>query len=411
MDSSPPPLAGTAGPRRTVLVDGVTVTLLGTAHVSQQSAIEVAAEIDGGGYDVVAIELDPGRHAALIDRDSFARLDLYQAWRAGRLGMVAVSLALGAFQQRLADQLGIEPGAEMRAAIERSGVHRLPLWLIDRDLGVTLRRVIAGVPWWQRPTLLLGLVGSVLDRRPVDPAEIERLKEGDVLSATFTEFAQGERRIYGPLIDERDHYMAGRIRQEIARARRAGRAAQRVLVVIGAGHLSGLATALEATDPGEAAIAESLLALNRVPQRGAWGRILPWGIAALVIAGFAVGFSREPDLGFRLLLDWTLINGGLAGLGAAIALAHPLTVVASALAAPLTSLNPLIGVGFVAAGIELSLRRPRVGDLEALRRDVTKPRGWWSNRAARSLLVFAFTTLGSAIGTWVAGFRIAERLW
>jgi pheromone shutdown protein TraB len=105
-----------------------------------------------------------------------------------------------------------------------------------------------------------------------------------------------------------------------------------------------------------------------------------------------------------------VINGGLAGLGAAIALGHPLTVLATALAAPFTSLNPMIGAGFVAAGVELSLRRPRVGDLVALRRDVTRPSGWWSNRAARSLLVFVLATAGSAIGTYVAGFRIIDRL-
>ena len=215
--TAPPPVAG---PRRTLDVDGVQLTLLGTAHVSRRSAEEVAEAIDGGGFDAVAIELDPARHAALADRESFAKLDLWQAWKAGKLGMVAVSLALGAFQQRLADQLGIEPGAEMRQAIERSAAHGLPLWLIDRDLGVTLRRVVANVPWWQRATLLAGVLGSVVSRQPIEEAEIERLKEGDVLASTFAEFAEDERRVYEPLIAERDRFMAARLRQEPIRAPR-----------------------------------------------------------------------------------------------------------------------------------------------------------------------------------------------
>jgi pheromone shutdown-related protein TraB len=404
------PPARVAGPRRLIDVGGHRVTLLGTAHVSQASAEEVAEAIDSGEFDVVAIELDPARHAAMSDRDNFARLDLWQAWKGKKLGMVAISLALGAFQQRLADQLGIEPGAEMRAAIERAKAHKLPLWLIDRDIGVTLRRVIANVPWWQRATLLMGVLGSVVNRQPVEAADIERLKEGDVLSATFAEFAEDEGRIFEPLISERDRFMAGRLRQELRRRARTREGGQAVLAVVGAGHLAGIAAALEAPDPGEAATAEGLLSLQRTPSPSPLTKLLPWLVVALVIAGFAIGFSREQELGWRLLLEWTLINGGLAGLGAAIALAHPLTILATALAAPFTSLNPMVGAGFVAAGVEMALRRPRVGDVAALRRDVTEPRGWWRNRAARALLVFLFATLGSAAGTYIAGFRILDRL-
>jgi len=405
--TAPPPVEG---PRRTLDVDGVRLTLLGTAHVSRRSAEEVAEAIDAGDFDAVAIELDPARHAALTDRESFARLDLWQAWKAGKLGMVAVSLALGAFQQRLADQLGIEPGAEMRRAIERAGAHGLPLWLVDRDLGVTLRRVVANVPWWQRATLLAGVLGSVVSRQPIEEAEIERLKEGDVLASTFAEFAEDERRVYEPLIAERDRFMAARLRQEIGRARRRQQAPESVLAVVGAGHLAGIARELEAPDPGEAATAEELLRLQRTPPKGVAGRILPWLLVALIVTGFAIGFGREQELGVRLLLEWTLINGGLAGLGAAVALGHPLTILATMVAAPFTSLNPMIGAGFVAAGVELALRRPRVGDLADLRHAVTSARGWWSNRAARALLVFVLATAGSVAGTYLAGFRIVERL-
>lgn len=398
------------GPRRVLDVGGTRVTLLGTAHVSRRSAEEVREAIERDAPDAVAIELDPGRYAALTDARSFARLDLFEAWRAQKLGMVAVSLALGAFQQRLADQFGIEPGAEMRAAIDAARARGARLWLVDRDLGTTLRRVVANVPWWQRATLLAGVLGSVLNRQPISEAEIERLKEGDVLASTFAEFAEDEARVFEPLIAERDRFMALRLRQELAAAAAAGRAPASVLVVIGAGHLAGLATALEQPDPGAEATRSGLAALSATPPPGRLQRLLPWLLVALVLVGFAIGFAREPDLGWRLLLDWTVINGGLAGIGAALALGHPLTVLATALAAPLTSLNPFVGAGFVAAGVELALRRPRVGDLAGLRRDVTRLRGWWSNRAARTLLVFVLATLGSVIGTYVAGFRIAGRL-
>jgi pheromone shutdown protein TraB len=128
------------------------------------------------------------------------------------------------------------------------------------------------------------------------------------------------------------------------------------------------------------------------------------------MAGFALGFSRSPALGMSLVLDWVLINGGLAALGAAIAGGHPVTVLTAFLAAPLTSLNPTVGAGMVTAAVEVYLRKPQVGDFSRLRSDATTLGGWWHNRVTRTLLVFVLSTLGSAIGTYVAGFRIFERL-
>ncbi len=390
-------------PTRIVELGGARYTILGTAHVSKASADEVARLLDTGEFDAVAIELDPNRHAALTDPDRWAKLDLFKVLREGKAGTVAASLALGAFQQRLADQFGVEPGAEMRAAIRAAKEADLPVLLIDRDIGVTLRRVYRSVPWWQRMTLFAGLLASVVSSEKISEEDIEKLKEGDVLEATFTEFAENEGALYTPLIAERDEYMALRLREEGAKKRY-----DNVLVVIGAGHLKGLVEHLEA--PQTDALREARAALEVVPPPNPLWRALPWLLVALVITGFVIGFSRNPELGWALLGDWALINGGLAALGAAIATAHPLTILASFAAAPVTSLNPLVGAGFVAAGVELWVRKPKVGDFSSLRQDVTHWRGWWRNRVARTLLVFFLVSLGSAAGTYLAGFRIVGRL-
>ncbi len=390
-------------PRTEVRVGDVRFTLLGTAHVSRTSARTVARLVAHGGFDAVAIELDEGRFAALTDADRWAKMDLFRVFREGKAGMVAANLALGAFQQRLAGQLGIEPGAEMKAAIDAARTAGVPLLLVDRDIGVTLRRVYANVPWWQRLTILSGLLASVVSREEISEEEIERLKDGDMLEATFNEFAERSERLYTPLIAERDAYMAARLRQEAARA--PGRF-RNALVVLGAGHLKGVRSGLADEDDADARVR----ALAATPKPRPWGKIVSWAIVALIVAGFALGFARSPDLGLSLLGDWFLINGVLAGLGAALALAHPLTVLVTAVAAPLTSLNPLIGAGFVAAGVELWLRKPQVGDFAALRTDVTTARGWWRNRVARTLLVFLLATVGSALGTYLAGFRIFGKL-
>jgi len=400
---TPPQDETTSGPRQELVVGETRYTLLGTAHVSAESAADVRALIRSGEFDAVAIELCDSRHHSLMNPDALGEQDLFQIFRQGKAGMVAASLALGAFQQRVAEQSGIEPGAEMRAALEESRDADLPLLLIDRDVGITLKRIYHNVPWWQRFSLFSGLLGSVLSRQQVSAEEIERLKEGDVLESTFSEFAAESASLYEPLISERDRYMVLRLAEDAAPGRY-----RSVLVVVGAGHMKGMAEHLEQPLP-EAPHPERE-ALEATPPPSKVWKALPWAITALVLTGFAIGFSRNTELGWQLVVEWFLINGVLSGAATLVALAHPLTVAATFVAAPLTSLNPTVGAGFVAAGVELWLRKPKVRDFSTLRHDVTELKGWWRNRVSRTLLVFLTATLGSAAGTWIAGFRIAGKL-
>ncbi|WP_235017406.1 TraB/GumN family protein [Nitrincola tapanii] len=393
----------TTGPRLELQKYDTLYTLLGTAHVSKASADEVRELIRSGEFDAVAIELCPGRLQSLQDPDALARLDLFQVIRQGKAGMVAANLALGAFQQRVAEESGIAPGAEMQAAIEEAQAAQLPLLVIDRDIGTTLKRVYRSVPWWQRMNLISGLIGSLVTQEKVSAQEIERLKQGDVLESTFAEFAESSEHLYQALITERDHYMALRLAQENGDSRY-----KRVLVVIGAGHLKGISDNLHGHIPENPQ--PQLDILNQVPQGSRWLKALPWIIMLLVLTGFAIGFSRNTDLGWQLVLDWILINGGLAALGTLIATAHPVTIAGTFIAAPFTSLNPTIGAGMVAAAIEIAMRKPTVGDFAHLRKDVTALKGWWRNRVSRTLLVFILATLGSAIGTYVGGFHIFGQL-
>jgi pheromone shutdown-related protein TraB len=391
-------------PLVTVQTAGAELTLLGTAHVSRSSADKVREllETDGGGFDAVAVELCPSRYNAIVNPDSLSRMDLFAVIRENRVYMAAASLALSAYQQRLAEQFGIEPGAEQRMAIQQAQAHGLPVLLIDRELGITLRRASRNLGWWKRLNLFSGLLAGVLSREQVSEEEIERLKQGDVLETTFAEFAQDRRDLFVPLIEERDRYMAARLQQEVKQ-----QGLTRVLAVVGAGHLKGLA---EQVVQERARPEDELSALEQVPPPSRLWRLLPWIIVAVILAVFAYGFTKSPALGWNLVLDWVLINGSLSALGTLLAGAHPLTVLGAFCAAPLTSLNPTIGAGMVAGAIELSVRRPSVGDFASLRDDIVGLRGWWHNRVSRVLLVFMFSTIGSAVGTHAAGFRIVGRL-
>ncbi len=244
-----------------------------------------------------------------------------------------------------------------------------------------------------------------MSRQKISEDEIERLKEGDILESTFTQFAEQARALYVPLIEERDRYMAARIREEIARGDH-----RHILAVVGAGHLKGMERCLREDPASQPPPGEIIAELDQVPRPSRWPRLIPWLIVALILAGFALGFRHSSELGWQLVGDWVIINGALCALGTLLALGHPLTVAGAFVAAPITSLNPTIGAGMVTAAMETYLRRPSVGDFSRLRNDTTHLKGWWRNRVARILLVFLFSSLGSAAGTYLAGFRIFDRL-
>ncbi len=391
-------------PIKTVHWGGTAITILGTAHVSKASADMVKTLLDTGEYDAVAIELCPSRHNAMVNPDALAKMDLFEIIKQGKAAMVAANLALGAYQQRMAEQLGIEPGAEMRAALNTASEHHIPVLLIDREISITLKRIYRNVSWWKRLNLFSGLIASLLTRQQVSEEEIERLKEGDLLESAFTQFAEQAEELYEPLINERDHYMAARIEQEVVKSQ-----PKHILAVVGAGHMRGMLKYIETIDKGSNPEA-TIDRLDTMPRPSLIPKLIPWIIVSLVVIGFAIGFSRNSDLGWNLVINWVVINGSLAAFGALLAAAHPLTILAAFIAAPITSLNPTIGAGMVTAAIEIYFRRPKVEDFSHLRKDTSSIKGWWRNQVSRTLLVFIFSTLGSGVGTYLAGAMILEQL-
>ena len=384
-----------------VTIGSVDYALLGTAHVSRTSAEAVRRLLESGHYDAVAIELCQSRYQALTDRESWRKLNLFAILREGKAGMMMASLALSAYQRRIAEQFGIEPGAEMKAAIEAADQAGLPLQLIDREIGITLRRASRRLSLWKRWVMVNGLILSLFSREEISEEDVERLKEGDLLTETFSEFSEASPELYEALIAERDHFMAARLREE-----NAAHPGRKVLAVLGAGHLAGTATALKSDDHPEATVAK----LNEMPPPSRVLKAIPWIILVAVLSGFAIGFHRSPELGWTLVATWVLINGTLSALGALLARTHPLTVITALFAAPLTSLNPTIGAGMVTGAVEAWLKKPRVADFETLRDDVTRLSGWYRNRVSHVFVVFFLSNLGSAAGTWIAGFRMVQQL-
>ncbi len=398
--AAPDPLDGQ--PIERVTRDNVEYVLLGTAHVSRVSADAVRAALEREAFDAVAIELCEPRYRAMRDPDAFRNLDLFQIIRQGKAGLIAANLALSAFQRRLAEQFGIEPGAEMKAAIAGAEAHDIPVWLIDREVGVTLKRAYRSVGFLDRISIIGGLGASLLTRDDVSEDEVEKLKQGDLLGTMFSEFARESPPLYEALIAERDRYMTARLRKESA-----DRPVRRVLVVIGAGHLAGITKELGAQQDLPAPLCAEL---SLVPPAAKWPKWLAIGVLVAIAVAIGIAFSRNAGLGAHALRDWVLFTGGCAALGALAGGGHPLSIFGAFVAAPLKPFRPGIPSGAVSAGIEIWLHRPRVADFDSLRDDVVHWTGWWKNRVSRTLLVFLLTNLGTMVGEYLAGFHIIKSL-
>ncbi|GAB6064564.1 TraB/GumN family protein [Deferrisoma palaeochoriense] len=368
---------------------GREIALLGTAHVSRRSVEAVERALEEVRPDRVCVELDPDRLRALRDPDRWRRLDLVKALRTGQGPMLLANLALAAFQRRMGLATEVRPGEELLAAVTGAEARGIPVELVDRPIRLTLLRAWRNTGVWRRFRLAGALLAGAFADEEVGEEDLARLRQADTLSALLEEMSSAAPEAKAVLVDERDRYMAAKILAS---------GGTRVLAVVGAAHVPGIARWLTSgEDPGDPAELETL------PPRGPVSRALPWILPAIVVALFLAGFAAGDTKALReAAWAWVLANGLLAAAGAAAALGHPLTVASAFVAAPLTSLNPTVGAGMVTGVVQAWARRPRVRDLERLLDDLSHWKGWWTNRVARVLLVFLFSNLGSALGTFVA---------
>ena len=377
-----------------IVFDEKKILLVGTAHISQSSVDEVNKVIEQEQPDTVCIELCASRHQAMVDKDQWKNTDIFKVVREGKSFLLLSNLIMTAFQKRLGSQLGVQPGAEMLAAIQASERINAELQLVDRDVKITLQRTWRGMPFWGRMKVFSQLLASLFIREEISKEEIEKLKESDALSEAMQMLADQSPDMKRILIDERDQFMAEKIMQAPGK---------RIVAVVGAGHVKGLSLELERE--------HNLAELETVPSPGKLGIWLKWGIPALIIGLIGYGFyAVDTDVSIEMIQRWFLINGTLSAIGTAIAFGHPITIATAFVAAPFTSLNPAVAAGWVAGLVEAFLRKPQVRDFEDLAEDITHLRGFWKNNITRILLVVMFANLGSAIGTFAGGFAIASLL-
>ena len=366
--------------------NGKDIVLLGTAHVSKESARQVIEVIEAEKPDTVCVELCESRYMSIRHKDKWQNTDIVKVIKEKKSFLLLSNLLLASFQKRIAEKFDIIPGQEMLKAIETGEALGAAIHLADRNIRVTLSKTWRVMKLWDKIKLLFQLILSMGKIDDIDEEDVEKMKQEDVLQTLLADVGKSLPVVKDILIDERDQYLTHKIRTAPG---------EKIVAVIGAGHVPGIQRYWnEKVD---------LESLEQIPPKTKTSKIIKWliplGILFLVVLGF---FRGGATAGTDMIVWWVLANGILAGIGALIALAHPLTILSSVLAAPLTSLNPMIAAGWVSGLVEAFSRKPKVKDFETLSEDIISIRGFWKNKITRILLVVVFTNLGSSLGTFVA---------
>jgi len=377
-----------------ISVNGKSIYLVGTAHLSTESVEDVRRTVEAVKPDSICVELCESRHKAIVNRDAWRKMNIFRVIKEGKAVFLLAQLIMTSFYRRLGKQLGVQPGAEMLEGIKIAENNGLSLVLADRDIQVTLRRVWGNLGLWSKMKMLVQLAGGLFFSEEIDEKLIEGIKKKDQLENMMEIFAKSFPAVKKYLIDERDIYLAQNIRNAPGST---------VVAVVGAGHVAGIREQIQKEN--------SLVPLTEVPRKSNVMKVMKWSIPGLIIALVIAGFFKGGTAhSIESIYIWVLVNGILSAFGAAVALGHPLTILASFIGAPLTSLNPMIAAGWVAGLVQAGVKKPTVADLEELPSAILTVKGFWMNPVSRILLVVVLANLGSALGTFIAGSWIAVRV-
>lgn len=367
-------------------LNGKEIILIGTAHVSKHSAEQVKEVIDAEQPDSVCIELDEQRYKSIREGNKWKDMDIFQVIKDKKATLLLMNLAISSFQNRMAKQFDIKPGQEMIQGIESAEEIDAKLVLADRDIQITFSRIWNGIGLKGKALLLTQVIASIFSKETISEEDLEKMKTQDTINAMLHEFTEAFPRLKKPLIDERDQYLAQKIK---------GAPGEKVVAVLGAAHVPGIKQEIKKE--------HNLKKLTQKPPKSKLPKIIGWLIPIVILSIIAYTFFANPAAGWQQTVSWILWNGSFSALGALAAFAHPLAIVTAFIAAPITSLNPLIAAGWFAGFVQAYIKRPHVSDFENLSEDVFHLKGFWSNKVTRVLLVIVLANIGSSIGTFIGG--------
>lgn len=368
------------------------IYLVKTAHVSKTSIEDVDACFEDVKPDSICIELDEQRYQKLENPEAWRETDIVKIIKDKQVGFLMVNVILSSFQRRMAKSLGSTTGGEMMEGIKLSKEHNLPLVLADRPIKTTFARIWAKLGASEKFKLLTTIIGSIFDDEEISEEDLAKLKEADALEAALMEVSKEFPTVKQVLVDERDQYLAQKIKTAPGK---------KIMAIIGAAHAGGIAKHIEEEIDTNA--------LEVVEKKKGLSSYLKYIIPAAIVLMIGFTIIKNRDAGLSQIRSWILWNGGLSALGVLLALGHPLSILTAFIMSPITSLNPLLASGWFAGLVEAYMRKPKVKDFEDIAEDTSSFKGFWKNRVTRTLMVVIFANLFSSIGTLVSGIDIVKK--
>jgi len=208
--------------------DDKEIIIVGTAHVSRKSAEEVKEIIEGEKPDSVCIELCDSRYQSLTNRDKWKKMDIIKVIKEQKATLLLVNLLLSSFQGRIAQQLDIKAGQEMIQGIASAREIGARLVMADRDIRTTFLRIWRSLSFIGKMKLIWVIMISLLNDKEISEEELEKLKTEDILMTVLNDFSTTFPELKRVLIDERDIYLAQKIKDAPG---------QKVVAIVGAGHV------------------------------------------------------------------------------------------------------------------------------------------------------------------------------
>jgi len=370
--------------------------IIGTAHISKKSADLVREVIEKEKPDTVCVELDEKRFKALSEQKKWENLDLKKLIKDKQLATLLINILLASYQKKMGEKLGVTPGIELLEAVNVAKKNNHPISLCDRDIRITLKRAWNSMSFWQKTKFLFSGFGGIMDSEEISEKKLAEIKQKDALNELMKELGQAMPVLKRVLIDERDKYLAQKIKDSHGK---------KIVAVVGAGHVEGLCKTLSGDEK------VNLKEVEIIPPASPATKIIGWGIPTIILGSLVyIGLQKGAEAAGDNAIFWILANGIPSAIGSLLALGHPLTVLATFIAAPLTSLTPLIGAGYVAAFVQVYFKPPLVKEFQTVSDDVRVVSKWWTNKLLRILLVFILAGLGSMLGTYVGAYEIIRNL-
>ena len=367
-----------------------TLYLIKTAHVSKNSVEDVKRIIDEIKPDAICIELDKERKETLLNKEGWRNTDITKVIKEHKVGFLLVNVILSSFQKRMAAKMDTQSGGEMLEGIRKAEELKVPLILADRNIKTTFKRIWNSLGLKEKMKLLMAIVMAIFDDEDINEEELARLKEADSLDVALAEVGKDLPTVKRILVDERDMYLAAKIKSAPG---------EKIVAIIGAAHAKGIKNHLN-----EDIDLKKLDDISK--KKSLLGEIVKWSIPALLIFIVIYTLFINLDTGINQIKNWILLTGSLSALGALIAFSHPLTILVAFIAAPITTIHPLLASGWFAGLAEAYLKKPRVKDFEDLSLDTDSFKGFYKNRVTHILLVVILTNVFSSLGTIIGSIDI-----